>query len=100
MLAQDCYIPRFRHWSTAMKNLTVVIRAELEIPDDWELVEHPSGIRTLKIGNQYIDFDIAPLAATSTDPDTEWSDHDTELVDKILDTVVGLESDLEIGTSQ
>jgi hypothetical protein len=83
-----------------MKNLTIVIRAELEVPDNWELVEHPSGIKALKIGDQYIDFDIAPLATLSEEADAEWSDHDTDLVDKILDTVVGLESDLEIGTSQ
>jgi hypothetical protein len=83
-----------------MKNLTVIIRAELEIPDSWELVEHPSGIKALKIGDQYVDFDIAPLATLSEEADAEWSDHDTDLVDKILDTVVALEADLEVGTSQ
>lgn len=59
-----------------MKNLTVLIRAELEIPDEWELVDHPSGMQVLKIGDQFVDFDIAPLATRSTDPDAEWSDAD------------------------
>jgi hypothetical protein len=81
-----------------MKNLTVVIRAELEIPDDWELVEHPSGIQVLKIGDQFVDFDLAPLVTRSTDPDAEWSDAETEIVGQVLDTVVGLEADLEINT--
>lgn len=81
-----------------MKNLTVVIRAELEIPDDWELFEHPSGIQVLKIGDQFVDFDLAPLVTRSVDPDAEWSDAETEIVGQVLDTVVGLEADLEINT--
>ena len=83
-----------------MKNLTVVIRAELEIPDDWVLVEHPSGIQALKIGDQFIDFDLAPLATPSDDPDAEWSDRDSDLVETILNTVVGLDAELEIGPQQ
>ena len=81
-----------------MKNLTVVIRAELEVPDDWELVEHPSGIQVLKIGDEFVDFDIAPLATRSSDPDAEWSDAHTDAVGKVLNTVVGLETELEIHT--
>jgi hypothetical protein len=81
-----------------MKTLIVTIRAELEIPDDWELAEHPSGIQTLKIGDQFVDFDLAPLATTSADPEAEWSDMESEVVHDVLDTVVGLEADLEIVT--
>ena len=83
-----------------MKNLTVTIRAELEIPDDWQLVEHPSGAQVLKIGDRFVDFDIAPLTTKSEDPETEWSDHDTDLVDEVLDAVVGLEAELEVGSTQ
>lgn len=78
-----------------MKALTVNIRAELEVPDDWELVEHPSGMRVLRIGDQYVDFDITPLATRSDDPEAEWSDDDTALVGKVLDTVVGIDVELE-----
>lgn len=78
-----------------MKALTVNIRAELEVPDDWELVEHPSGMLVLKIGDQFVDFDIAPLATRSEDPEAEWSDDDTVLVGKVLDTVVGIDVELE-----
>ena len=79
-----------------MKVLTVMIRAELEIPDDWELVEHPSGMQVLKIGDQFVDFDVAPLMTKSSDPDAEWSDADAEAIGNVLDTVVGVEADLEI----
>ena len=81
-----------------MKTLIVTIRAELEVPDDWDLVEHPSGIQALKIGDEFVDFDIAPLATTSTDPEAEWSDVESEIVQEVLDAVVGLEADLEIVT--
>jgi hypothetical protein len=78
-----------------MKALTIHIRAELEVPDDWELVEHPSGMLVLKIGDQFVDFDIAPLSTRSEDPEAEWSDEDTKLVGKVLDTVVGIDVELE-----
>lgn len=37
-----------------MKKLFVTIHAELEVPDDWELARHPSGISVLKIGEHYV----------------------------------------------
>lgn len=83
-----------------MKNLTVIIRAELEVPDDWELVAHPSGMQVVKIGDKFVDFDIAPLSTESLDPAAEWSDSDIEMVDSILDTVVGLDVELELGSRQ
>ena len=79
-----------------MKHLTVTIRAELEIPDDWELVDHPSGMQVLKIGDLFVDFDVTPLATTSTDHDAEWSDRDAELVNTVIDTIVEVDSDLEM----
>lgn len=79
-----------------MKKLTVLIRAELEIPDDWELVEHPSGMQVMKIGDHFVDFDIAPLATTSSAPEAEWSDEDAALVGDVLDAVVDIDVGLEI----
>jgi hypothetical protein len=81
-----------------MKTLTVTIRAELEVPDDWELVEHPSGMLVLKIGDSFVDFDIAPLTTKSTAQDAEWSDADADIVGRVLDTVVGIDAELESQT--
>ena len=81
-----------------MKKLVVKIHAELEVPDDWEIARHPSGITVLKIGDTFVDFDLAPLATTSSDPEAEWSDANVEVVGKVLDCVVGLDSDLEFIT--
>lgn len=83
-----------------MKNLTVVIRAELEVPDDWALAEHASGIHVLKIGDQYVDFDLTPMATQEDSPDAEWSDRDAALVEQVLETVVGVDVELEMSRSQ
>lgn len=83
-----------------MKSLTVTIRAELEVPDNWELVEHPSGMQVLRIGDRYVDFDLAPLATTSDEPDAEWSDVDQDLVEEVLDAIVGMDSSLELARQQ
>lgn len=79
-----------------MKKLTIHIHAELEIPDDWEIVEHQSGMQALKIGDKFIDFDIAPLATAENDMDATWTDEDEELTNDILMTVTGLETMLKI----
>jgi hypothetical protein len=79
-----------------MKTLTLTLQAELTIPDDWEVVEHPSGAQVLKIGDQFVDFELTPLATRSEAPDAEWSDDDVELIDKVLDTVVELETEMDL----
>lgn len=79
-----------------MKKLSLVLNAELEIPDDWELVEHPSGIFVLKVGDRFVDFDITPLATSSTAPDAAWTDEDEDFTEEILDMVTGLDSQMEI----
>jgi hypothetical protein len=83
-----------------MKKLSLVLHAELEIPDDWELVEHPAGIYVLKVGDRFVDFDITPLATTSDEPDASWSDEDEQFTDEILDMVTGLDSKMEISYLQ
>jgi hypothetical protein len=79
-----------------MKTLNITIHAELEVPDEWELVEHPSGMLVLKIGDSFVDFDIAPLTTKSDAPDAEWSDSDADIVDQVLDTVTGLDAEIEV----
>lgn len=78
-----------------MKTLTIHITAELQVPDDWEVVEHASGIMALKIGSKFVDFDIEPVATEENIPEPVWSDDDPVLGEKILDCVVDLESAME-----
>lgn len=83
-----------------MRKLTVLIRAELDVPDHWEFVEHPSGIEVLKIGDNFVDFDIAPLSTTSMDAEATWSDTDIDLVEEVLACVSGLDTELELSYTQ
>ena len=77
-----------------MKKLTVHIHAELEIPNDWEIVTLENGVEVLKVGEQFVDFDIAPLASSSSEIDATWSDEDEALTGRILDAVTGLDVEL------
>ncbi len=79
-----------------MKKLTVRIYAELEVPDDWKIVEVEEGVQVLKIDGTFVDFDITPLASNSTGPDATWSDEDDDLTATILDAVIGLDTELNI----
>jgi hypothetical protein len=83
-----------------MKTLTINLQIELEIPDEWDLVEHASGITVLKVGDKFVDFDIAPLVTHSTDADATWSDEDEEFTEEVLDMVTGLDSKMEISYLQ
>ena len=83
-----------------MKKLSLQLNAELEIPDDWELVEHSSGIFVLKVGDRFVDFDITPLVTVSNAPDATWGDEDEEFTEEILDMVTGLDSQMEISYLQ
>lgn len=83
-----------------MKKLTLQLHAELEIPDDWELVEHSSGIVVLKAGDRYVDFDLAPLVTASAAPDADWTDEDREFTEEVLDMVAGLDSEMSISYLQ
>ena len=79
-----------------MKKLTIQLYAEIDIPDDWEIVEHPAGMQVIKIGDRFVDFDITPLATTSSAPDAAWTDEDQELTNQILEAVTDLDSELRI----
>lgn len=78
-----------------MKRVSIHVHAELEVPDDWELAEH-SGAMVLKVGDRFVDFDITPLATTSSEPDATWTDEDQPFTDAILDMVTGVDSEIEI----
>lgn len=83
-----------------MKTLTVRVTAELQVPDDWSLVEHPAGMTALKIGDTFVDFDIAPVSTTDSAPDAMWTDEDDALVGQVLDCVIELDTDLELNYQQ
>lgn len=83
-----------------MKTLTVRMLVELQVPDEWELAVHESGMTVLKIGDNFVDFDITPLVAADNTADAEWSDDNQELTLEVLDCVTGLDVDMELNYQQ
>ncbi len=79
-----------------MKKLQVKIIAEMDIPDDWEVVEHPAGMQVLKIGDKFVDIDIAPIATASLEENATWTDEDQTLMNKVMDAITEMDSELTI----
>lgn len=60
-----------------MKKLSVTIKLDLSVPEDWALVETSEGTPVLKLPNgQYLDIAIEPLFASN--PEETWASTDNE----------------------
>ncbi len=70
-----------------MKKLSVTMKLEMSIPDDWELVKTSTGVDVIKLpNNQFLDLTFEPLVAT--DPEETWTSTDDEdFLNEILDMV-------------
>lgn len=70
-----------------MKKLAVTISLELEVPDQWELVQTAEGIEVLDIGNgQYLDLTFEPMVADEIEG--TWSNSvDDDFMEALMDMV-------------
>ncbi len=66
-----------------MKKIRVIVKAELEVPDSWEVVEHADERMAIRIGETYYDFDLICYSTDSNEKDVDWMEDD-EGTDKIL----------------
>lgn len=71
-----------------MKTVAVTIKLELEVPDDWELVQTSEGVDVLRMGDgQYLDLTFEPMV--TDDIEATWTNAvDDEFMDSLLDMVV------------
>ncbi|HJV92072.1 MAG TPA: hypothetical protein VJ572_01300 [Azonexus sp.] len=71
-----------------MKNVTVTIKLEMEVPDDWELAKTSDGIDILSMGNgQYLDLTFEPMV--TDDIEGTWTNEvDEGFMDRLMDMVV------------
>lgn len=80
-----------------MKKLRLTIKAELDIPDEWELVTHDDNITVIDMGNgKFLDFDLLPMIAYSREEGAIWNTVPQELDAEIMDMVKKLESKLAL----
>jgi len=80
-----------------MKKLQVTIKAELEIPEDWQLVDHEDGIKVLDLGDgNYVDFDILPMVAVSLEEGAIWNSATQDLDNEVVDMVRSMETSMKL----
>jgi hypothetical protein len=72
-----------------MKKLLVTVQVELDIPDTWDLVEHPDGVQAIKLDDgRYMYMSFLPMFTTDPDAGAEWSSEcSDEFSNEILDMV-------------
>ncbi len=70
-----------------MKKLHVTLELEMNVPDDWELVETSEGMPVLSLPDgTFLDMAMEPLFASQ--PEETWSStEDEEVLNDILDMV-------------
>ena len=59
-----------------MKKIRVIVKAELEVPDSWDVVEHADERTALRIGGSYYDFDLICYSTDSNENNVEWKEDD------------------------
>ncbi|MGZ8252122.1 MAG: hypothetical protein ACXW1P_06815 [Methylophilaceae bacterium] len=80
-----------------MKKLQVTIKAELQIPEDWELVDHEDGIKVLDLGDgTFVDFDLLPMVAASLEEGAIWNSASQELDAEVVDMVISMETTMKL----
>ena len=70
-----------------MKKLSVTIKLDMTVPDDWELVQTSEGGQVIKLPDgQFLDIAIEPMFAI--DPEETWtSTENDDVLNDILDMV-------------
>lgn len=62
-----------------MKKLQVTITLDMDIPEDWTLVEHPDGVPVLTLGDgRYMYMSFMPMFADELKPESDWTNECTE----------------------
>lgn len=81
-----------------MKRLSVTIKLELDVPDEWELRKTSEGFEVIQIGEgRYMDISFEPLL--SDDLNGMWTDSDDEeFVNALLDMVESEEVGYKLST--
>jgi len=77
-----------------MKKLQVTITLDMDIPDDWMLLDHPDGVPVLTVGNgRYMYLSFLPMFAKGLEAESDWTSvcsekFAAEVVDMVQDEIV------------
>jgi hypothetical protein len=83
-----------------MRKLLVTIQVELDIPDTWNLVEHPDQVQAIKMDDgQYMHMSFLPMMTRDFAENAEWSSECAEeFTEKVLDMVADEEVYMKLDT--
>jgi hypothetical protein len=81
-----------------MKRLQVTINLDMDIPDDWTLVEHPDGVPVLTLGDgRYMYMSFLPMFTKELVPESEWTSECSEaFTEQVVDMVQDEEVEMKI----
>ncbi len=77
-----------------MKKLLVNIQLEMDVPDDWKLIEHPDSIQAVQMSDgtyRYMSF--LPMLTKELHAGAEWS---SECSDDFTEEVLDMVADEEV----
>ena len=72
-----------------MKKLQVTISLDMDIPEEWTLLDHPDGVPVLDVGDgRYIYMSFLPMFTRELDPESNWTSENTDAFsEEILEMV-------------
>ncbi len=71
-----------------MKKLQVSITLDMDIPEDWTLLEHPDGVPVLDLGDgRYMYMSFLPMFTKELEPESDWT---SACSDTFSDEIVGM----------
>ena len=81
-----------------MKKLQVTITLDMDIPEEWTMVDHPDGVPVLVIGDgRYMYMSFLPMFTKDLDPESNWtSECSTEFAEEVVDMVQGEDVEMKM----
>jgi len=83
-----------------MKKILVNVQVELDVPDSWQLVEHPDEVQAIKLEDgRFMYMSFLPMFTTDPNAGAEWSSECTDAFsEEILDMVADEEVLMKLET--
>jgi len=77
-----------------MKRLQVTINLDMDIPDEWTLIDHPDGVPVLTLADgKYMYMSFLPMFTDELEPESNWT---SECSAKFTEEVVEMVQDEEV----
>ena len=72
-----------------MKKLQVTITLDMDIPEDWTLIDHPDGVPVLIVGDStYMYMSFLPMFTNELKPESDWtSECSSDFTEEVVEMV-------------